>query len=209
MGRQQERAKSAAIRASVAAAMLAGKPVPKGALAPVQPRPKPARQAIQEHVDATPERVRQSDGCYQIVDAIIDKAGEKAKLTRQFRDSWVDRLQARGHLSMAQAFACRWYAELHAAALSEPRVVADYGNGCGGSGSENYGQPLNRHQWDARKRLRAARAVIPGNMLALFERVVVDDDMPAFSNGQQRARFGSRIAAAAQPLAEWIKAPGA
>lgn len=196
--------------------MLAGRPVAR----PLPPRAapaksKPARQAVQESMDATPERIKRAveverdQRHYDIVDAEIDKAGERAKLTRRFRDSWVDRLQARGQLSVAQAFACRWYAELHAAAMVEPRVVASYGEGVGGCGSESYGQPKNRRQWDARKRLRAAREVIPAAMLGLFERVVVEDRMPAFHDSRQRARFGKRIADAAQPLAVWIAAPGA
>lgn len=208
----------AAVRAGAVGAALSarisGKPAPVTTLPRVQRQPKPARQAVQEHLDATPARVAKAtdeDGLRhdRLVDATIDKAGERAKLTRRFADSWIDRLLARKLLTYPQWYACDWYASLHVAAHSTPRVVADYGEGCGGAGRENYGQPLNNHQWDARKRLREARAAIPPNMLGLFERVVIEDAMPSFPNGKQRARFASRIADAAQHLALAINAPGA
>lgn len=208
----------AAVRADAAGAALSahigGRPAPATPRPAVQRQPKPARQAVQEHLDATPARVAKAieeDGLRhdRLVDAIIDKAGERAKLTRRFADSWIDRLLARKLLTYPQWYACDWFVALYAAAHSAPRVVADYGEGCGGAGRENYGQPLTSHQWDARKRLREARAAIPPNMLALFERVVIEDAMPSFPNGKQRARFASRIADAAQHLALAINAPGA
>lgn len=208
MGRQMN---SAAFRASVAAAVLAGKPAPVRKLP--KPVSKPARQPVQEHVDATPERIARAsdeDGVRhdRVVDAMIDKAGERAKLTRKFADSWIDRMLARQQLTYSQWFACDWYATLHAAAHSAARVVADYGEGCGGAGRENYGQPLSARQWDARRRLRDARTAIPSNMATLFDQVVIEDAMPAFRNGQQRARFAARVAAVAQQLAITINAPG-
>ncbi|MBW6522410.1 hypothetical protein KZ810_02765 [Sphingomonas sp. RHCKR47] len=160
---------------------------------------------MQEHVDATPERIARAEGNHEIVDAIIDRAGERAKLTRQFADSAIDRMHKRGQLTYAQWYACDWYMRLHAEAMSAPRVVAAYGDGVGGGGSESYGQPRSRHQWDARRKLRQARAVIPAQMLGLFDRVVVADDMPAFLNGRQRARFAARIADTAGLLAHWLR----
>jgi hypothetical protein len=209
MGRQMN---SAAFRASVAAAVLAGKPAPVRKLP--KPVSKPARRPVQEHVDATPERIARAsddDGVRhdRVVDAMIDKAGERAKLTRKFADSWIDRMLVRKQLTYPQWFACDWYATLHTAAHSAARVVADYGEGCGGAGRENYGQPLSARQWDARRRLRDARAAIPTNMLALFDQVVIEDSMPSFTNGRQRARFAEHIATAAQKLATAINAPGA
>lgn len=167
-------------------------------------RTKPARQPVQEHVDATPERIARADGNHEIVDAIIDKAGERAKLTRRFADSAIDRMHKRGQLTYAQWYACDWYMRLHAEAMSAPRVVAAYGDGVGGGASASYGQPRNQHQWDARRKLREARAVIPAQMLALFDRVVISDDMPSFRHGQQRARFTARIADAAGCVAQWL-----
>ncbi|WP_261270657.1 hypothetical protein [Sphingomonas sp. LC-1] len=209
MGRQMN---SAAFRAAAAAAVLAGKPAPVRKLP--KPVSKPARQPVQEHVDATPERIARAsdvDGVRydRIVDATIEKAGERAKLTRQFVDRWIDRMLARKQLTYPQWFACDWYVTLHAAAHSAARVVADYGEGCGGAGRENYGQPLSARQWDARRRLRDARTAIPSNMATLFDQVVIEDVMTAFRNGQQRARFAARIASAAQHLAIAINAPGA
>jgi len=189
------------------AAGLRGQAGPVRPQRPKEVRTKPARQPVQEHVDATPERIAHAAGDHQIVDAIIDRAGERAKLTRRFADSAIDRMHKRGQLTYPQWYACDWYMRLHAEAMSAPRVVAAYGDGVGGCGSQSYGQPRNQHQWDARRKLREARAVIPSKMLALFDRVVVSDDMPTFGNGQQRARFSARIADAAQPLAKWLGLP--
>ena len=165
---------------------------------------KPARQGVQEHLDATPERIAHVDGNHAIVDATIEQAGERAKLTRRFADSAIDRMHKRGQLTYAQWYACDWYMRLHAEAMGSPRVVASYGEGVGGGSTKNYGQPRNQHQWDARRKLREARAVIGPQMLSLFDRVVVSDDMPSFGNGQQRARFSERIAAAAELPARWF-----
>lgn len=210
MGRgNKATARSSADRASWAgtaiAAGLRGQAGPARSQRPKEVRTKPARQAVQKHVDATPERIAHAAGDHQIVDAIIDRAGERAKLTRRFADSAIDRMHKRGQLTYPQWYACDWYMRLHAEAMSAPRVVAAYGDGVGGCGSESYGQPRNRHQWDARRKLRDARGIIPARMLPLFDRVVVADDMPTFHNGQQRARFAARIVSAAQSLAAWLK----
>lgn len=213
-----ESRRTAAARANAAgaalSARLAGRPAPVPVTIKAARRSQPARQAVQEHLDATPDRIAKAvepDGTrhHAIVDATIDKAGERAKLTRRFADSWIDRLLARKLLTYTQWYACDWFLSLYAAAHSAPRVVANYGEGSGGAGREIYGQPLTSHQWDARKRLREARAAIPAHMLALFERVVIEDAMPSFPNGNQRARFALRIADAAQQLALAINAPGA
>lgn len=211
MGRGNSGTRSAADQATwaggaISAGLRGQKATPRAPrIAPA--KSKPARQAVQEHVDATPERIERADGCHDIVDATIERAGERAKLTRRFADTAIDRMHKRGQLTYPQWYACDWYMRLHAEAMGAPRVVATYGDGVGGCGSESYGQPRNQHQWDARRKLREARAVIPAQMLAVFERVVVSDDMPSFGNGQQRARFSGRIADAALPLAKWLGLP--
>lgn len=208
------RGNKTAVRSSVDRASWAGSAISaglRGQAGPARPqrpkevRTKPARQPVQEHVDATPERIARAEGNHEIVDAIIDRAGERAKLTRRFADSAIDRMHKRGQLTYPQWYACDWYMRLHAEAMSAPRVVAAYGDGVGGGGSESYGQPRNQHQWDARRKLREARAVIPSQMLGLFDRVVINDDMPTFRNGQQRSRFSARIADIAEPLAHWLR----
>lgn len=211
MGRGNGGTRSAADQAAwaggaISAGLRGQKVAPRATRTPA-PKPKPARQAVQEHVDATAERIARAAGDHEIVDAIIDKAGERAKLTRRFADSAIDRMHKRGQLTYAQWYACDWYMRLHAEAMSAPRVVAAYGDGVGGCGSENYGQPRSRHQWDARRKLREARSVIPTQMLGLFDRVVVSDDMPTLRGGVQRNRFAGRIASAAQPLATWLGLP--
>jgi hypothetical protein len=129
------------------AAGLRGQAGPARSQRPKEVRVKPARQPVQGHVNATPERIAHAAGDHQIVDAIIDRAGERAKLTRRFADTAIDRMLKRGQLTYSQWYACDWYMRLHAKAMSAPRVVDAYGDGVGGGGSVSYGQPLNQHQW--------------------------------------------------------------
>jgi len=160
-------------------------------------------------LDATPERLAKSAGDSEWVNpAEIDSSEQTISRTRRFRDSWIDRLYRSGRLTHAQWFACCWYRDLHAAAFTAQRVVADYGQGAGGAGSGNYGQAFNEAQHQKRKLYRHARGHIPSGMLAFVEALVLRDEMPAFANGQQRRRFSDRIAAAVQPLAAHIVAPG-
>lgn len=167
------------------------------------------RGALQRVVDATPERIAKSDGASAWVNpAEIDSSEQPIGRTRQFRDSWVDRLHRRGVLTYAQWAACGWYRDVHGLAFSAQRVVADYGQGAGGAGQGCYGQPMTETQQHHRARYRQARSSIPPQMLTLVEGVLLHDQMPQFANGQQRARFGSRLAAAVQPLAEHLQAPG-
>ena len=127
---------------------------------------------------------------------------------RRFRDSWVDRLYRRGMLTYAQWYTCDWYQRVHAQAFSAPRVVADYGRGCGGLGDQNYGIAQSEAQAAARQRYRVARGHIPSQMVQLVESAILYNDVPVFTNGQQQGRYAGRIAAAIQPLAEWLHAPG-
>lgn len=74
-------------------------------------------------------------------------------------------------------------------------------------GECNYGMAVTERQARARQRLRVAREHIPSPIVALVDRVVLHDMVPALANGQQRARFAERLGRALQPLAEWINAP--
>ncbi len=168
-------------------------------------------------IDATPERIAHAVEHagndivrhHGMVDAQIDKAGERPALTRRFADSHIDRMRKLGRLTYAQWFAADWYRKLHSAAFASERVVANYGEGRGGGGEQAYGIARSEAQAAARKTLRLAREVIPGKMLHLVERLLVDDELPALRNGQQRLRFTASIAASLQRLAEWMHAPGA
>lgn len=165
-------------------------------------------RAASRIVDATPERLAKSDHSEIINPALIDSSEQPIGRVRRFRDSWIDRMYRREQLTYAQWFACGWYRDLHAAAFTAPRVVADYGQGAGGAGSGNYGQAFSEAQQRKRVLFRHAREHIPATMLALVEDLVLRDAMPALANGQQRARFAARIATAVQPLAAHVAAPG-
>lgn len=160
-------------------------------------------------LDATPERLAKSEASEFINPAKIDSSEQPISNTRRFRDAWIDRMLRRGQLTYSQWFACDWYARLHHDALTPPRVVSGYGTGSGGDGCASYGQPRNQHQWDARKVLRKARAILPANAVGQFDMVVIEGHAPPFVNGKSRDRFIERFARMAQDMAEWINAPGA
>jgi hypothetical protein len=172
---------------------------------------------IMAPLDATPERIARATELigndvvrhHDMVDAEIERAGERPALARRFVDSHIDRMRKRGHLTYPQWFAADWYRTLHAQAISGSRVVANYGEGAGGAGNVSYGNPRNEAQVAARKTLRQARTIIAPAMLVLVERLVVEDTMPCLRNGQQRARYAASIGTALDPLALWIHAPGA
>jgi hypothetical protein len=158
-------------------------------------------------LDATPERLAKSDHSEMVDPATIDSSEQPIGRTRRFRDTWVDRLHRRGLLTDAQWYACDWYGKIHARAFAAPSVVADYGRSSGG-GEQTYGIARSEAQAAARRQYRAARDRLPAQMVALVEAAVIYDDVPRFTNGQQQGRYAGRIAAAIQPLAEWLHAPG-
>jgi hypothetical protein len=159
-------------------------------------------------VDATPERIAMADHSEQVNPAEIDSSEQPIGRTRRFRDSAVDRLHRRGALTYAQWYACDWYAKLHVAAFTAPRVVADYGRSHGGDGERNVGLPQSEAQLASRKLLLTARKHIPAQMVRLFEQVVVQDAMPPLSSGRARDQFAKRISTTAQAVADYIYAPG-
>lgn len=160
--------------------------------------------------DATPERLAKiGEDDSQIVNpALIDSSEQPIGRTRRFRDSAVDRLHRRGALTYAQWYACDWYAKLHVAAFSLPRVVADYGRSHGGDGECNVGLPQSEAQLASRKLLLSVRCQLPPQMVRLFERVVIEDSMPPLGSGRAREQFVRRLAASAQAIADYIHAPG-
>jgi len=173
-------------------------------------RRRARRQPVLCVTDATPERLAkcEADASEFVNPAEIDSSEQLIGRTRRFRDSWIDSLYRRGHLTYAQWYACGWYRDLHAMAFTPQRVVAKYGNGSGGGGSANYGQAHSEAQQIKRELFRSARDHVPTNMLALVEGVVLRDSMPPFANGRQRERFAARFAAAVQPLASYLGVPG-
>lgn len=167
--------------------------------------------------EATPERLAQAterDDAGRsvvthmtLVKAPIDRAGQRAVLARRFADSYIDRLLRAKRLTYAQWYAADWYREVYQLCGIEARVVARYDITHAGASGSNYGMAVTERQAHARRRWRAARDVLPANMIALVDRIVLHDMVPALANGQQRRRFAERLGRALQPLADWINAP--
>ncbi|WP_209046267.1 hypothetical protein [Rhizorhabdus histidinilytica] len=158
--------------------------------------------------EATPERLAQAgNDNMSLVKAPIDRAGQRALLTRRFADSYVDRLLKAKRLTYAQWYAADWYREIYQLTGIEARVVARYDITHASASGTNYGMAVTERQAQARMRWRAARETLPSHMLALVDRIVLHDMVPALQGGVQRARFAERLGRALQPLAEWINAP--
>lgn len=165
--------------------------------------------------EATPERLAQAverddDGMViaehmKLEVAKIERAGQRALLVRRFADTYVDRLLRTKKISYAQWYAADWYREVYELAGIEARVSANYGGS--GVGECSYGMAVTERQARARQRLRGARACFPSHMVALLDRIILHDMVPALQGGVQRTRFAARLGKALQPLAEWINAP--
>lgn len=156
--------------------------------------------------EATPERLAQAGNDNSRLDkGKIERAGDRVPLVRRFADAYVDRLLRAKRLTYAQWYAADWYREVYELTGIGQRVTANYGGS--GAGECSYGMATTERQAHARQRLRAARALLPVNMVELIDRVILHDMVPALANGQQRARFAARLGRALQPVAEWISAP--
>ena len=169
------------------------------------------RKAVQRKPPAAPrpefevtiERLRHAANDTAVVPATIDKAGERALLTRRFSDSHVDRMLARKWITKAQHAAAVWYAERYHDAGIGSRVVANYA-GVGGGGEASYGMATTNRQAQARARWREARTILSAQTLRMVENVVLHNVMPMLANQQQRARYAGHVGRALQPLAEWL-----
>ncbi len=165
---------------------------------PVDSTPKP-------HLEATPERLRHAANDTETVKANIDKAGERALLTRRFRDSHIERMFAAKRITEAQANAARWYLEQWALSGIPGRVVANYSPDGGGQarciGSKLLG---SERQYLARMRWREARSHIPHNMVAIVDMVALHNEVPAFGHARYRERFAQHVGKGLDPLAKWL-----
>jgi hypothetical protein len=173
-----------------------------------QVRDASVRYAGVRMLDATPERIARAYHSEQVNPAEIDSSEQPIGRVRRFRDSAVDRLHRRGALTYAQWYACDWYVSLHAAAITTPRVVADYGRSHRGDGERNVGLPQSEAQLASRALLRTVRAKVLGTKVGVFEGLVVEDVMPSFTYGRGRDRYVRAMADMAQLVAEYIHAPG-
>lgn len=158
------------------------------------------------HFEVTPERLAHANENSEIVKATIDKAGERALLTRRFADSHIDRMRKRGWITEAQWYAAIWYRDRHEEAGFGSPIVAKYGDAGGGGVQLNYGLPRTERQARARLLWRQGREQIVEKSRRTIDAVVLYDEMPALRNGRQRERFAGHIGRMLQPLAEWLRA---
>ncbi|MDX3884045.1 hypothetical protein [Sphingomonas sp. MM-1] len=183
-------------------------------VAPPPPAKRARRAPAQKPIDATPERISMAepDGkngvrFHDTVEAMIDKAGQRALITRRFADAQIDRWLKQKRLTYAQWYAADWYRNQYALAGIEGRVVAQYDITHPGAEGSSYGLPANERQLRARQRWRQGRALLPENMVDLVDRLVIHDVAPALSSGRMRDRYAARIGRALDPLADWLSAP--
>ena len=162
--------------------------------------------------EVTPERLgwaADDDHVYStLVEATIEKAGERKVLTRRFADTHIDRMLKGKRLTYAQWYAADWYRTAHEQAGLGPRVVSNYDQAPSG-GASSVGSKLlgSERQYGWRRKWREAREVIPERGRGMVERLVLQDEVPVLHDGRQRARYGADIARLLTPLAEWLNAP--
>nr|WP_144033855.1 hypothetical protein [Sphingomonas laterariae] len=197
-------ARAAAILKGERAVVVAAPPAPKRA----------CRPRITPPIDATPERIAMAEPegktglrFHEAVEAMIDKAGERALITRRFADTHIDRWLKQKRLTYPQWYAADWYRNVYALAGIEGRVIAQYDITHPGAAGSSYGLPATERQLRARLRWREGRALLPANMVALIDRLVIHDVAPTFSGGRQRDRYAGRIGRAFDALADWLSAP--
>lgn len=156
------------------------------------------------HFEVTPERLAHANENSEVVKATIDKAGERALLTRRFADSHIDRMRKRGLITEAQWYAADWYRTRHQLAGFGGRVIAKYGDAGGGAGDSVFGLPASERQARERQLWRQARQQIPEKSRRTIDAVVLHDEMPALRNGRQRERFAGHIGRMLEPLVRWL-----
>jgi hypothetical protein len=156
-------------------------------------------------MEATIERLIHAANDTTIVDATIDRAGEKALKTRRFRDSQIERMFAAKRITQSQLDAALWYLERYAEAGISGRVTANY-SASGGGEARCLGTKLlgSERQYQARQKWREARGAIPTNMLVIVDAVVLENILPPFINSRQRERYADQVGRALQPLASWL-----
>lgn len=161
--------------------------------------------APRPHFEVTPERLCHAANDTETTKANIDKAGERALLTRKFRDSQIERMFAAKRITEAQLNAARWYLEQWALSGISGRVVANY-SPAGGGEARCIGSKLlgSERQYLARLKWREARGKIPSNMIAIVDMVVLDNSVPVFMNGRVRDRYAAHVGKALEPLALWL-----
>lgn len=158
-------------------------------------------------LDATPERMAKGES--DVVQALIDRAGERPGNARKFRASHLDRLHKSGSINYYQWYAGDWYREKHARCQFPLSVVASYGERSGAGeypGNFGYGLPRQEAQARAREELRKAREQFPREMIGFMDRFLIHDSMPRYG-GRAAMRNLAQIRRALDTLAGYLQFP--
>lgn len=156
-------------------------------------------------IDATPERMAKGES--DVVQALIDRAGERPGNARKFRASHLDRLHKSGSLNYYQWYAGDWYREKHTRCQFPLSVVASYGERSGAGeypGNFGYGLPRQEAQARAREDLRRAREQFPRDMVGFMDRFLIHDTMPRYG-GRAAMRNLAQIRRALDTLAGYLQ----
>jgi len=178
-------------------------------------RNKKKRQVQIEHLDATPERLRQAvndagteGGAWDYVDPSRLDSHKPIALVRRFRAAHLDRFyrrdDSRSLLTFRQWYAGDWYRSEHSRAGFGTSVISSYGERTSG-GECAYGMPRTQRQADARLRWREARQQFSRQMVGFMDRFLIHDELPRYGGGKDRAKSTVAISAELDALADWLK----
>lgn len=139
----------------------------------------------ERHLDCSPERLTKGDDFEFIDPAKIDSSEQPIGNVRRFRRvPHLDRWHKGGIITQRQWWAGDAYRRLYEGMQSLPRVVASYGERTTG-GEPDYG--LARTDAQARRRIsfRAARSMIPADVMGLIEKLLLRNDLPEYRGRKQ------------------------
>jgi hypothetical protein len=167
-----------------------------------KPKRRPRLQAV-EYMDATPERLAKGDYS-EIVQTKVEGQSARSTPTRRFNSAKIDRLHKAGHLTWAQWYAGKWYAETAENANTAPPTVSGYGQGIGGSVTFYAFLPRNIQQLEARDKLHAARKEWPNGMQGFMERLLLRDALPIYG-GRAAMRTVAEIRKGLDAMAKFLR----
>lgn len=142
-------------------------------------------RANERHLDATPERLGKGDDSEFVDPAKIDSSEQPIGSVRRFRKTpHLDRWHNNGVITQRQWWAGDAYRRLYEGMQNLPRVVASYGERTTG-GEPDYG--LARTDAQARRRVsfRAARSMLPMDVIGLVDRLLLRNDLPEYRGRKQ------------------------
>jgi hypothetical protein len=144
-----------------------------------------AGRSSERHLDASPERLAKGDDFEFINPAKIDSSEQPIGNVRRFRKTpHLDRWHNNGVITQRQWWAGDAYRRLYEGMQNLPRVVSSYGERTTG-GEPDYG--LARTDAQARRRVsfRAARSMLPLDVLGLVDKLLLRNDLPEYRGRKQ------------------------